>query len=145
MMRMASSTPPGAAMEKGPGTRWLRVANKCDLGSHPGFGDDAGWIRVSCRTGEGLEGLRGAMTDALGQSGAAMHAEEIAVSARHQDALRRATGAMSNALLSLREARPLDLAAADLRVAFNAVGEIVGRTTTEDLLDRIFGTFCIGK
>ena len=40
---------------------------------------------------------------------------------------------------------PLDLVAVDLRIAVNAVGEIVGKTTTEDLLDSIFSQFCIGK
>jgi tRNA modification GTPase len=39
----------------------------------------------------------------------------------------------------------LELVAMDLRIAANAVGEIVGKTTTEDLLDSIFSTFCIGK
>ena len=39
----------------------------------------------------------------------------------------------------------LELIAFDLRIAANAVGEIVGKTTTEDLLDAIFSTFCLGK
>ena len=39
----------------------------------------------------------------------------------------------------------LELAALDLRIAANAVGEIVGKTTTEDLLDSIISQFCIGK
>ena len=47
--------------------------------------------------------------------------------------------------LSLREGAVLDLVAVDLRIATNAIGEIVGKTTTEDLLDSIFSTFCIGK
>ncbi len=45
----------------------------------------------------------------------------------------------------LREGVVLDLVAVDLRIATNAIGEIVGKTTTEDLLDSIFSTFCIGK
>jgi tRNA modification GTPase len=40
---------------------------------------------------------------------------------------------------------PLELASLDLRIAVNAVGEIVGKTSTEDLLDSIFSQFCIGK
>jgi tRNA modification GTPase len=39
----------------------------------------------------------------------------------------------------------LELAAGELRIAVNAVGELVGKTTTEDLLDSIFSQFCIGK
>jgi tRNA modification GTPase len=45
----------------------------------------------------------------------------------------------------LRADLALELVAVDLRIAVNAVGEIVGQTTTEDLLDRIFSQFCIGK
>ena len=47
--------------------------------------------------------------------------------------------------MRLRREASLELAAMDLRIAANAVGEIVGKTTTEDLLDRIFSQFCIGK
>jgi tRNA modification GTPase len=45
----------------------------------------------------------------------------------------------------LRDNQTLELVAMDLRIAANAVGEIVGKTTTEDLLDSIFSQFCIGK
>ena len=138
--------PPGTGpMQPGAGTAWLRVANKCDMAEHPGFVGQSGWIRVSCRTGTGLEGLREAMAASLGGPGGGSHAEEVAVSARHQDALRRSMEGMTAALESMRAGRALDLVAADLRVAWNAVGEVAGKTTTEDLLDRIFSTFCIGK
>jgi len=46
---------------------------------------------------------------------------------------------------ALRANQTLELVALDLRIAVNAVGEIVGQTTTEDLLDLIFSQFCIGK
>jgi tRNA modification GTPase len=79
-------------------------------------------------------------------SGAA-HAEslEVMVNARHQDALQRAREAAARGLGALRDGATLELVAADLHLAVNAVGEIVGKTTTEDLLDIIFGQFCIGK
>ena len=54
-------------------------------------------------------------------------------------------GQLAEALGQLREGPVLDLVAVDLRIATNAIGEIVGKTTTEDLLDSIFSTFCIGK
>ncbi|MDE2682306.1 MAG: tRNA uridine-5-carboxymethylaminomethyl(34) synthesis GTPase MnmE, partial [Verrucomicrobiota bacterium] len=46
---------------------------------------------------------------------------------------------------SLRAEATLELIAMDLRIAANAVGEVVGKTSTEDLLDSIFSQFCIGK
>jgi len=45
----------------------------------------------------------------------------------------------------LRANETLELVAMDLRIAVNAIGEIVGKTATEDLLDMIFSQFCIGK
>ncbi len=59
--------------------------------------------------------------------------------------LLRAREALQQALEGLGAARMLELVALDLRIAVNAVGEIVGKTTTEDLLDSIFSQFCIGK
>jgi tRNA modification GTPase len=70
---------------------------------------------------------------------------EVMINARHQDALRRARAHTLNTLDALRASSPLELAAMDLRIATNAVGEIVGKTTTEDILDSIFSQFCLGK
>jgi tRNA modification GTPase len=70
---------------------------------------------------------------------------EVMINARHQEALRRAREALAAAGASLATGATLELVALDLRSAVNAVGEVTGQTTTEDLLDRIFGEFCIGK
>jgi tRNA modification GTPase len=59
--------------------------------------------------------------------------------------LRRARAAAERAEGALRANLGLELVALDLRLAANAVGEIVGKTTTEDLLDSIFSQFCLGK
>jgi len=67
------------------------------------------------------------------------------INARHQDALRRGREATQRSLDALAADATLELVAMDLRIAMNAVGEVVGKTTTEDLLDSIFSQFCIGK
>ena len=67
------------------------------------------------------------------------------INSRHQDALNRARAAMLRSIQALRGNATLELVALDLRIGVAAVGEIVGKTTTEDLLDSIFGQFCIGK
>jgi len=59
--------------------------------------------------------------------------------------LNRARTSTRQAADALHAGVSLDLVAMDLRIAANAVGEIVGKTSTEDLLDSIFSTFCIGK
>jgi len=69
----------------------------------------------------------------------------VMINSRHQDALRRAREATLRTIEAFRTDLTLELVALDLRIAVNAVGEIVGKTTTEDLLDSIFSQFCIGK
>jgi len=70
---------------------------------------------------------------------------QVMINSRHQDALNRARAATLCAVETFRENQTLELIALDLRIAVDAVGEIVGKTTTEDLLDVIFSQFCIGK
>jgi tRNA modification GTPase len=70
---------------------------------------------------------------------------QVMINSRHEDALRRGREAAARALAALRAHLGLELAALDLRLAAQAVGEIVGKTTTEDLLDSIFSQFCLGK
>lgn len=70
---------------------------------------------------------------------------QVMINSRHQDALNRARAATLRSIQALRGDATLELVALDLRIGVAAVGEIVGKTTTEDLLDSIFGQFCIGK
>jgi tRNA modification GTPase len=70
---------------------------------------------------------------------------QVMINSRHQDALNRARAATLRTLEALRADATLELVAMDLRIGVNAVGEIVGKTATEDLLGSIFSQFCIGK
>jgi len=69
----------------------------------------------------------------------------VMINSRHQEALGRARMATVETIRALRGDVTLELVALDLRIAVNAVGEIVGKTTTDDLLDSIFSQFCLGK
>jgi tRNA modification GTPase len=69
----------------------------------------------------------------------------VAVNARHQDCLRRSEAAISAALEQLRKGLSPELAAVDLRIGLDAIGEVAGRVEAEELLGEIFGRFCIGK
>jgi len=126
-----------------PESRTILVLNKCDLGEHPswiGRGD----VRISCSTGGGLETLGAAIADRA-LHGAAQEDWAISINARHQACLERATAALQSALDGLDTQRSLDLVAEDLRAGMEAIGDIVGRPDTENLLGLIFGQFCIGK
>jgi tRNA modification GTPase len=101
-------------------------------------------VSVSCVTHAGLE----ALAETVGRLalGGELHLADAAVSsARHQDALRRAGEHLHAASQTLGDRLPLDFVSIDLRAALAALGEITGETATDDLLDRIFAEFCIGK
>jgi tRNA modification GTPase len=102
-------------------------------------------IAVSCVTGAGIEQLKDAIKQTVWAGEIRAEMLQVMINSRHQDALQRARAATVRTAEALRSERSLELVALDLRIAFNAVGEVVGKTTTEDLLDSIFSQFCIGK
>ncbi|HLX68011.1 MAG TPA: tRNA uridine-5-carboxymethylaminomethyl(34) synthesis GTPase MnmE [Verrucomicrobiae bacterium] len=124
------------------------VCNKVDLPrkfSPPEHFGNAPSVDVSCKTGIGIESLKDAIKNLVWSGAINTEMLQVAINSRHQDALNRARSATTRTIDALRAGSTLELAAMDLRIAVNAVGEIVGKTTTEDLLDTIFSQFCIGK
>jgi tRNA modification GTPase len=126
------------------------VANKADLPAalRAGEAEDlwpgAPVLSVSCVTRMGLDAL-GETVGRLALGGELHPADAVVSSARHQDALRRAGEHLRAAEQTLGDRLPLDFVSIDLRAALSALGEITGETATDDLLDRIFAEFCIGK
>ena len=102
-------------------------------------------VDVCCLSGEGIEPLKDAIKDSVWSGEIKAEMLQVMINSRHQDALRRGREATLRTIEALRGDLTLDLVALDLRIAVNAVGEIVGKTATEDLLDSIFSQFCIGK
>ena len=102
-------------------------------------------VNVSCLTGQGIELLKDTIKELVWSGEIKAEMLQVMINSRHQDALNRARAGTLRTLEALRANQTLELAAMDLRIAVNAIGEIVGKTTTEDLLDMIFSQFCIGK
>src|SRR5262249_30843777 len=98
-----------------------------------------------CLTGQGIESLKDTIKELVWSGEIKSEMLEVMINSRHQDALNRAREATLHTIEALRAEQTLELVAMDLRIAVNAIGEIVGKTTTEDLLDMIFSQFCIGK
>ena len=69
----------------------------------------------------------------------------IAINARHTHALARAKTGLGDALAKLAANAPVELLASDLRETLEAFGEIAGQVDNEQMLDRLFASFCIGK
>ena len=125
----------------------ILVRNKIDLVARLQLPSElkAPTVEVCCLSGLGIEPLKDAIKEMAWSGEIKAEMLQVMINSRHQDALNRARGATLHTLEALRADQPLELVALDLRIAVNAVGEIVGKTTTEDLLDIIFSQFCIGK
>jgi tRNA modification GTPase len=121
----------------------LLVLNKCDLPEHSDWsGSNA--LRISCVTGEGLARLEQQIVATI--SGGHLNADNtLAINARHRECLRRAVDACEHARESLEQKVSPEYAAVDLKTALHAVGEIIGTVDVEQVLDSVFGQFCIGK
>ena len=102
-------------------------------------------VDVSCLNGQGIEALKDAIKNLVWAGKIEAGMLQVMINSRHQEALGRAREATLDTIEALRADVTLELVALDLRIAVNAVGEIVGKTATEDLLDSIFSQFCIGK
>jgi tRNA modification GTPase len=117
------------------------VLNKCDLaGGSNAIGDR---MRVSALTREGLDELREHLKRVAGY--VADDAGAFSARRRHLDALSRVHGHVGTARAHLASRAGAELIAEELRLAQVALGEVLGEFTSEDLLSRIFGSFCIGK
>ncbi|MDE0556539.1 MAG: tRNA uridine-5-carboxymethylaminomethyl(34) synthesis GTPase MnmE [Candidatus Poribacteria bacterium] len=102
-------------------------------------------IETAIPQGKGLDVLKTAISEELLGDEFVVGESPIVTNARHQDALRRAHNGLNDAIESLANSMPPELVAVDLRISLDALGDVVGKTTTEDILDRIFSQFCVGK
>jgi tRNA modification GTPase len=122
----------------------ILVLNKVDLGIHEDWASTKG-VRFSCRTREGEEALNQAIWDFVMTGGFSGQDFRIAISVRHQACLQKAIKELDAAKEGLANNEMPELISIELRGALDAIGDVVGRHDTEDLLGRIFSEFCIGK
>ncbi|MFM2475701.1 tRNA uridine-5-carboxymethylaminomethyl(34) synthesis GTPase MnmE [Celerinatantimonas sp. MCCC 1A17872] len=100
-------------------------------------------LSLSAKTGEGIELLREHLKDCMGFQGS--NEGTFMARRRHLDALDKAFEHLENAHVQLEEYKAGELVAEELRLCQNALSEITGEFTSDDLLGRIFSSFCIGK
>ncbi len=126
-------------------SRLTVIANKADLSQlNPGLINDSPTvIAISAHTGEGIETLQQHLKDVMGFTGA--NEGGFTARRRHLDALERAEELLLTGKQQLQSYAAGELLAEDLRQAQNALSEITGEFTSDDLLGRIFSSFCIGK
>jgi tRNA modification GTPase len=119
----------------------LRVWTQADRAG-PGEPD---WIATSALTGAGLDALRQAIADRL-HTGRPAEGEAAAMSgARCRESLTEASQALESAARAVAGGVPEDLISLDVQAAVDALGAVLGLVVSDDILDRIFSRFCIGK
>ncbi len=144
ILEVADATlPPARANLPETAAKHMLLLNKCDLAEHPGWGDVPA-LRISCHTGQGHEQLAEAITELfLHRSG---ELDSLAaINTRHRYALQQALEYLAAAREGLTSGISPELMDIDLRAALDALGSISGRVDTEDILTRVFATFCLGK
>jgi len=142
ILQMESAEEPPAPTIDDP--RVIRVMNKADLAAAPSWGGLEA-LPISCRTGDGLEELRQAIHDRVVGNHRFLERPTAAVNARHRDCLQKTIASLEQGIVSLKDGLSPEFISIELREALDYLGEIVGKIDTEQLLDRIFANFCIGK
>lgn len=124
----------------------IAVINKSDL---PAKLERLVWpemqVKVSCKTGEGLDTLKAALLEMMKAGAIPPREHAWAVNHRHKTILEETRASLEKAQESIRSGVSPEFIAVDLRDALDSLGRIIGATYTEDILERVFRDFCIGK
>jgi tRNA modification GTPase len=129
------------AMEIPEGVPVLLVANKSDLGRHASVPEEA--ILVCALTGEGLDTLEARIESML--LGGDERETVLTINARQDAALQRASATLARAQENLGAGLGLEVVSIELRDTLAELADVIGETTNEDVLTRLFQNFCIGK
>jgi len=131
-----------------PGKNTLLVLNKIDLPSRIRLPTDLAsmeCVKISAVTGTGLDTLRDKLVS-LAYSGKVGTTDvDVAINERQNALLEVSKKTLTESIDIFNSRQPLEIVAQQLRRSLNAIGEITGKTATEDVLSKIFSTFCIGK
>ncbi len=123
--------------------RFLIAANKSDLPVRADIPES--FAAVSALTGEGIEEMRRRILELVSPGGAFDQEAGFITSLRHERLLRDSLAALEQAVLAIRANIPHEMLLLDLYAALRPIDAITGATTADDILNRIFSTFCIGK
>jgi tRNA modification GTPase len=132
------------------GKKALIVINKCDLPAHSDLMAEinsfAGlqMVKISALTGEGLEHLRESIVNCILEDGTDTTPHSYS-NMRYRKSLMDSIHFLRNSVECIRNKKPVEITAFELKSALDALGEIIGETTPEDVLDSIFSRFCLGK
>ncbi|MFA5338583.1 MAG: tRNA uridine-5-carboxymethylaminomethyl(34) synthesis GTPase MnmE [Candidatus Omnitrophota bacterium] len=134
-------------LEDTKGRQRIVVLNKIDLARKLTFAVAKGETvaEVSAKSGEGIGGLKEKMAEKVFGGGVRAAEGAVITNARQKDALRRSYESLTEAIKAVDGKLSPELIAIELRESLDCIGEMVGETVTDDILDKVFSQFCIGK
>jgi tRNA modification GTPase len=144
VIHVVDSSLPPSGLELVDRSRSVLLLNKADLGVHLAWQTVVG-VKFSCQEKSGLEELNQAIWDRVMGGAVKVDDVRVAINARHQACLQNAKQLLETGRRSLEDGKSPEFVSIELRGALDAVGEVVGKLDTEDLLGKIFSEFCIGK
>lgn len=133
------------------GKKALVVINKIDLPSKlsPEYKkkifSGLSTVSISALTGEGLDQLKKAIVDFVLTGGSDLGGSHVAPNLRHKQALEEALDCFKRAADAITDSLPMEVVALELKSGLDFLGQIIGETTPEDVLENIFSQFCLGK
>lgn len=119
----------------------IKVYNKCDLKD---LNVEEGSIKISCKTGQGIDGLKDMIVKSVIDEDLSYQPYYIS-NLRHLKILNETADQLEQAKVSINESQTNEVVILDLRQALDTLGELTGETTSMDIINNIFGKFCIGK
>ncbi len=144
VMNKADLVPAEHRAERSLSTTSAGHSTSAGMATSAGIANSSG-IATSATTGEGIAELRAEIVSKIGGDGAGQHESGFLTSLRHQQLVRDAITSLDNAATAVGDTMPHEMILLDLYNPLRALDEITGATTTDDILNLIFGSFCIGK
>lgn len=123
------------------------ILNKIDLG-HPIFEIDKinkPIINISAKTGYGIENLYDEIVRMFDINEVEINNCEIITNVRHRNQIRKAINNINNSINSIKENMPIDIVSINIRDVLSDLGDITGENVTDDIINKIFSKFCLGK
>lgn len=123
------------------------ILNKIDLGEPVIKIDDINKpiIRLSAKTGDGIEDLYNEIVRLFHINEVEINDCEIITNIRHKNQIRKAINSINNSINSIKEKMPIDVVSINIREILINLGDITGESVTDDIINKIFSKFCLGK
>lgn len=121
------------------------LINKIDLQNEKISIDDENIIRISAKTGEGVTELENKIEELFNLKNLDSENELIITNMRHKDLLNKAKNGLKTAKETINTGLPIDMISINIKTAIASLGEILGESISEDVLNKIFEKFCVGK